>query len=573
VLVTLHLHEPAGGDRPPSVELPPLPLVNDPGATFASPRWSPDGNLLVAERRSLDGTSAIVLVDPYSGSCRPVVSSRDARNVTPIWTPDGRFIVFASARGTEPFQLFRVAVSLASTDLPRAEPLLVVSGGASSPAISGDGRTIVFVGLTAAGYDLFAAGMPSGGQDAPWPPGRRTGSGGSAAELGGGVALDGAGMNASGDPDARTTGAPYSPWPTLAPRAWRPLMEGDGTDLRLGAVVEGADVLGYHAYQASITLPVTRVADLGPAGARRRIDWDVAYNYSRWWPTLFVGFSSTTTPSFDQVLARGRPPEDIEERSRELSAGIQLVARRVRSQQSWVAMFDLVERTTRTAEFSNVTIRNAVRAGWSFNSARLYGYSVSPEHGMSARATWELVGREFGADGTARAATIDVRSYSGGGWPHAVLAFRGAAGFSSGDRLVRRAFSLGGSQVPAGYNFGRHSLGLLRGFPSDAFVGERIGLVNVDYRFPLLRIERGSLTRPLFIKGLHGAVFLDAGDAWSTRLALRRIKTSAGGELSADLTLGYSYPFTFVAGAAWTRDPTGTRPGGVAVFVRAGRAF
>jgi hypothetical protein len=140
---------------------------------------------------------------------------------------------------------------------------------------------------------------------------------------------------------------------------------------------------------------------------------------------------------------------------------------------------------------------------------------------------------------------------------------------------VRRGFSLGESGLPlAGFGFGRRTLGLLRGFDTDTMTGSAIAVANLDYRFPLLRLERGFRTWPLFLRQLHGAVFTDIGAAGPALDSLPAPAVSVGAEIASDLTLGYSWGVTLVAGAAWTHDPARRdQPNRAAVFVRTGYAF
>jgi hypothetical protein len=121
-------------------------------------------------------------------------------------------------------------------------------------------------------------------------------------------------------------------------------------------------------------------------------------------------------------------------------------------------------------------------------------------------------------------------------------------------------------------DFRATSLSLMRGFPEGSSSGRHLALVNLDYRIPLARPERGHGLLPLFVRSVHGSVFLDAGRAWSGHPREGGITTSTGLELSCDLVLGYYFPLTVTSGVAWGRSdaPQATR---VAAFVRVGRAF
>jgi outer membrane protein assembly factor BamA len=122
------------------------------------------------------------------------------------------------------------------------------------------------------------------------------------------------------------------------------------------------------------------------------------------------------------------------------------------------------------------------------------------------------------------------------------------------------------------FDFGRDSIGLLRGFSPEDLVGPRAAVANLDLRFPLARFQRGAGTWPIFFRALHGAAFVDAGEAWDSTFRAADLRTSTGAELSLDVVVLHYLPLTLVSGAAWTRDPVAGRNHG-AVFGRVGFAF
>ncbi len=89
----------------------------------------------------------------------------------------------------------------------------------------------------------------------------------------------------------------------------------------------------------------------------------------------------------------------------------------------------------------------------------------------------------------------------------------------------------------------------------------------------IARPQRGIGTWPMFVHSVHAALFADAGHAWTDRFAVADVKTAVGGELSADLVAGYSFPFTATAGLAWGRDGARVIANGWSAYARIGRAF
>jgi Tol biopolymer transport system component len=504
----------------------PSPLISEAHVHFASPRWSPDGRWIAAER----GPSAIVLIDPASKQIvATVAATGTGRIVTPAFMSDGT-LLFASDAGGRGFQLYR-------TDLKTLETRRLEGTGpdARSPDVSPDGRSMVFVGYTVEGYDLFSVPLSA----AKWTS--------VAPELFERKMRAPQAMAASTVSSAPPV--PYAPWRTLAPRFWIPLVASEGDELSVGAATGSADALGRHVYGASAAWSRSRATP----------DWLVTYAYDRWRPTLFANASDDTDAWRDGDI-----------RTREVNAGAQLPFRRIRWSQ-WVlgALHSSTERLRCTGCDTEDVARRAVRGGWRVNASRGYGYSVSLEEGWSAAVSTELTREALGADGDAGAMTFDVRGYLPVAPRHGAVAVRAAGAATWGDTQARRFFSASGSAPqPGGFRFESDAIGLLRGVEEDELVGRHAAVLNLDYRFPLKRLDRGSGTLPVFARVVHGAVFADAGSAWNGRFRLEDAIVSAGAEASLDLVLGHSVPITFATGVAWVSNGRG-----VSVFGRIGRAF
>jgi len=98
-------------------------------------------------------------------------------------------------------------------------------------------------------------------------------------------------------------------------------------------------------------------------------------------------------------------------------------------------------------------------------------------------------------------------------------------------------------------------------------------VINVDYRFPIARPQRGYGTWPLFLHTVHGAVVADAGEAWTNTFRAGAIKTPIGAELSTNIVAGFVYPVTLSVGTAWGHDGAGVVGNRQTVYVRIGKAF
>jgi hypothetical protein len=417
-----------------------------------------------------------------------------------------------------------------------------------------DGSTIVFVGYTVDGFDLFTIPYPTTPSEPSQP-----------------IVLGPAGSS----PTAATeipnpTGRRYNPLPTLMPTSWLPVIETDGDRLRVGAGIGGVDVLGYHSYSASATWRVDAPPFTG--GDAPPLDWALNYAYDRWVPTVFAS-ASWETLFAGVATTEAAAPAVIPVRSREIEAGLLLPFRRVRI--SHQALASLI-RTDDRFELIGGPVslnRTAARVGWTTATAKVFGFSISPERGITAGGTGEAVLDALGSTASASTLTGDVRAYLPGAGLNHVVALRAAGGASSGDRAARRLFLLGGAAPANGVlDFDADAISLLRGFESNAFAGSRVALVNAEYRWPFARPERGYRTWPVFLQTAHAAVFADAGHAWSEEFRAGDLKSSLGGELSADIVLGYTLRVTVTAGAAWGHDAQRAADSAT-VYVRVGRAF
>ena len=527
-------------------------LVAEPDTQFDAPKWAPDGRTIAVERHRLGALSEVIIVDLATKAVRVVAAAPHTRFVTPAWRPDGAALIVAAAPGDETFNLVEF-----SLDGSTARQLTRTTGGARWPDVSGDGKTIVFVGYTTGGDDLFTIDYPAEGA------GTRT-------------SLESRGIADTAPPaipvSADLPAHVYSPLSTMKPTSWMPVVESGSDQVRASATISGFDVLGYHAYTASASWLVSGPVD-SPRPNAATPDWQVFYVYGRWQPSLFVTATSKTSFFAGPATAEGSPTP-VTLREREVEAGVLFPIRHIRLlHAARLSVVRAVDDYT-LAGGGDTRTRTAVRAAWQTITAHTYGYSISREAGIAAGATTEMVRRGLGSSSDATTSTGDFRGYFPGLAAHHVVAIRLAGGASIGETTAGRTFLLGGSSPGLGVaDIGSSAFALLRGFPADTFAGNHVAVLNAEYRWPIARPQRGLGTWPIFVHSIHAAVFADTGHAWTTAFRSDAIKSSAGAQLSADCVAGYFTPFTATLGAAWGHDRGGLVADRVTLYFRIGKAF
>ena len=90
----------------------------------------------------------------------------------------------------------------------------------------------------------------------------------------------------------------------------------------------------------------------------------------------------------------------------------------------------------------------------------------------------------------------------------------------------------------------------LRGYPRGRIVGDQFHLLSMEYRFPLLTIEKGYLTFPVYLRRITGALFTDVGNAFFGDFTRHGWRVGSGAELRFDFKLGYYFESQIQFGVA-----------------------
>jgi outer membrane protein assembly factor BamA len=113
----------------------------------------------------------------------------------------------------------------------------------------------------------------------------------------------------------------------------------------------------------------------------------------------------------------------------------------------------------------------------------------------------------------------------------------------------------------------------LRGYSFYSLGGTRKAVGRLSLRFPLAG-EISQSWGPFQLSRLHGALFAEAGDAWTTDLSVEDIKRDFGAELRLKLFSWYAFPTDIqFTGAYGMDDFTAAENGIVTHYTRGWRWY
>ena len=505
--------------KPGSTE--PAILYEDPGhRAVASPRFSPSGNTVVFLRHGdswnleligRDGTGLLTLTEGHA-------LDRD-----PVFSPDGRYILFSSDRSG----IYNIyALRLADRKLFGVTNVVL---GAFEPVISPDMSQLALVSYSHRGYDI--AWMP-------WDEARL------APILTAPISDFNRPPPTPAPPDELFPSRPYSPFSTLAPKWWLPYASSDALGSVIGAVTSGRDAVGRHDYAATVWWSL---------GAHMP-GWDIRYTNHTQYPELSV------TTSRDLVV----PPGFADNLERDVQAGVFAAFPFDQYERAWSfgIGYDLIHLAYNSGQGKAPPDGRVSRFTFQLSYSDVFRFvrSISPERGQAFTLTFRVADPALGSDFAYRQLSGSFTRYFAMPWTwndvplHHAVAFRFAGGLSRGDLSERHLFGLGGfgqsSSIDALINPQNAPVSVLRGFIPGAFYGEEYLLGTVEYRFPILEVERGAWTLPVYLRRLHAAIFSDAGDAFTGPLDRFKLNVGAGAELRAELVLGWYLPTNVRLGCA-----------------------
>ena len=488
-----------------------------------TPRFSPDGQSVAYSAWIHGGYRDIRIVDAHTGAFYEVTHDR-AIDQHPVWSPDGKTLYFVSDR-TGIANVY--AFDLATRSLKQVTNVLT---GAYMPAISPDGQRLVYVGYHSRGFDLYEMPLDASrflaATDAP--------------------------VERSPEFEPAISHAwpveSFNPLPTLRPHAWS-VTYGPGTfGQTLTVTTSGADALGRHAFNASLSIPTSEDGVIQGSGS---------YFYNRLPMSLSVSAFRAAAPRNDYRYGNQRPltTEHITGMSTGLSWGVpgEFDSQSVGLSYT-IANYDRdLPVGTRADPYSLVTIvpdrgyLADLRLGYGYSSVQGTAYGIGGEKGFSVGLGLDEAAHALGSESTLTAIGGVVTAYRLMPWAeHHVLALALSGGTSLGSYSRRGLYSTGGfvnESLYDSYNSViRQSSFVLRGYAPGQFIGTAYHLLNAEYRFPLLYADRGLSTLPIFLRTVSGVVFFDYGGAYSKldpNHPFDQLHGSVGGEVWVEGVTGY----------------------------------
>jgi Tol biopolymer transport system component len=495
-----------------------------------TPRWAPDNRHVAYSAWRHGGYRDVRIVDTSDSSYVSVTDDR-AIDGDPVFSPDGRWLYFHSDRtGVMNVYAYEVATR-------RLKQVTNVMGGAFQPEPSPDGKWLAYVGYTCAGYDVFVMPLDESRwldplpyeESRPAPPVE--------------------------SPPLSVTPRPYNPLRTLLPHAYSVQIAPGNFGQASIVTASGSDIAGMHALTASV----------GTEWERPELQGSIAYSYGRLPFDFGASAYRAIAPGGGYRLGNNAIPWVVETagvttavgyamprafdgQSFNLSYSVARVAGQLPLPAAQLNPYD-------TPGIPGRGMLGTLHLGWAYSNATGYLWSTGAENGFGLGATFDLADQALASDFSGYSARFDFTAYLKMPWlRHHTVALHAGAGASGGSQAGVGSFYVGGfvdfPVVDTLRNYiVQRGWVVLRGYPVAVEVGPYYGLINAEYRFPILNIDRGLSTLPVFLRRITGATFVDYGSAFYSATTAE-FKTGVGGELWFDVTYGYILNLTFRAGFA-----------------------
>jgi hypothetical protein len=351
-------------------------------------------------------------------------------------------------------------------------------------------------------------------------------------------------------PSVEAPDRPYSPWRSLLPRSWFPLIEIADGAVKLGVTTFGQDALGLHQYIVAPQFELTQRELLG----------DAAYIYDGRHALLVDRRMRVRETVDDEVEVY-----TIEEGAQWISTWRHLALNR----RFYWGLGGALERE-RLHRVGGPTLSEqdervlGLVAG--LDTRRTQWLSEGPSQGLQIRLFAET-SRGLHAAYSGDVYRVDSRLHFPLG--RTVVSLRWNEAWGEPDA---EPFQLGGteSDPPTLLPILNQRDFALRGYSSGepSLTGHRARIVTLELRVPLKDVDRHAMVPPVGMNRVSVNLFYDVGDAW-VRGAEPDWHSGYGIELMSELRAGYLFGADFRLGIAKGRDEGGK----TTAYLRVGRSF
>ncbi|MBL8342247.1 MAG: hypothetical protein JNL30_12325 [Rubrivivax sp.] len=369
---------------------------------------------------------------------------------------------------------------------------------------------------------------------------------------------------ASGAPAASAEAAaelgparPYAAWRTLYPRSWFPALTSDRGLTAYGASTTGADAVGWHVYTAYLQYETSQKEWLGGFEYIWRGVHGLALDRKLVARAWTGGSGDEETTLYDRELQAQwltlAPVPGLNSLSHRVSVGIG-------------AALDRIERVTvaggGTSRRQDERIA-ALLADYDSRGSNWYADGANRGLKLTLRGEsykpFENNRADAAPDYDGLVVRADAKAYFGIG--PGVLALRLTEARA---RERTRPFQLGGAtEAGRGIGFALNNRELaLRGYKGDEpqLLGPQARLGTVEWRMPIVDIDRHGMVPAVGINRLAATVFYDIGGVWAAGASgPASYYRSAGLELRGEVRLLYALALELRAGVGHALDPIAGR--------------
>ncbi len=505
-------------------------LTHTPDFTkFSNPRFSPDGKKIVVSAW-MNGNRDLYIYN-LDGEIESQLTHDSAIDNEPRWSSDGKWIYFTSDRSGIS-NIYRQAVQNGPAEMISN----VLTGLFAPQPIPGTSKMIAqhYFGK---GYDIveFEEEIPPNPPFIKWgesmkaPPFVKGGRGGFHSES----------QISESQPhevknETKYKIKKYTPWNKLfLPRYILPGFVYGPEVAIFSASTGSADPLGRHIWNADVFYR-TDANDFGG---------DFTYTYNRWWTPFYLAYNNYIV-SYGNLFS---VTQEFFQRNQQVVAGVRapLGEHKFDLHYTFDHVSDAGSFPDTLDPLLNLGNYAGFGLGYTFNRSKEYPASISQEGGPRIHLSLDINEQALGSaeNNETRIVEFDIREYlKVPGTKHHVIALRAGAGYNFGDQLFQGVFRLGSALGEGVFAERTPRLYPLRGLPQITFAGDGALLFSGEYRLPLVYVDRGAGTGPIFLKKLFWSFFADYGTVFDQTPKADGFLLGVGAELRGEFIVGYGLP-------------------------------